>query len=260
MPAYNAEKYIGIAIESILNQTYKDFEFIILNDCSTDNTKSIAEEYAKKDQRIKVVNNTHNIKIAQTLNKGIQLSKGKYIARIDADDWSYPDRIQKQIEYMENNPETVLLSGQMETCDKELNVKSTSKFPLNNQEIRNVLLQYNPMVSPAMMWRKDASEKIGNFKTETITEDYMFILDMSTVGELHNLEDILLKYRVLDTSMTSSKMRGSHLSSVNISLTGHLKYNLPLTLKTQLIIIARLLVAFFVPSKIWRTISSYLRR
>lgn len=260
MPAYNAEKYIALAIESILKQTFKDFEFIIINDCSTDKTKEIITKYQKKDNRIVLVNNETNLKIAKTLNKGIHLAKGKYIARMDADDWSYPYRLEKQVKHMDKNPNTVLLSGKMQICDGDMNIRKTSNFPINNNEILNAILQYNPLVSPAMMWRKQPSLDIQGFKENTITEDYMFVLDMSQKGELHNLDDVLIKYRVVDSSMTSTKMRGSHLSSINVSITGHLKYNYPLTLKTQLIILARLFIAFFVPASIWRFLSSYLRK
>lgn len=120
MPAYNAEKYIETAIESILNQTYKDFEFIIVNDCSTDSTLDIIERYAKQDKRIKIISNKENQKIAQTLNNGLKEAKGKYIARLDADDWSYPERLEKQVNFMEENPDVVLSSGNMEICDGEL--------------------------------------------------------------------------------------------------------------------------------------------
>lgn len=260
MPAYNAEKYIALAIESILKQTFKDFEFIIINDCSTDKTQKIIARYQKKDSRIILINNKTNLKIAKTLNKGIRLARGKYIARMDADDWSYPYRLEKQAEHMDKNPETVLLSGKMEICDEKMKKRKQSRFPIDNDEILKVILQYNPLVSPAMMWRKQASLDVQGFKEDTITEDYMFVLDMSQKGELRNLDDTLIRYRVVDSSMTSTRMRGSHLSSINVSITGHLKYNYPLTLKTELIILARLFVAFFVPTSIWRFFSSYLRK
>ena len=108
MPAYNAEKYIGLAIQSILDQTYRDFEFIILDDCSKDHTWEIIQKYAQKDKRIRAIHNNINLKIAETLNKGLKECKGKYIVRKDADDWSYPNRIEKQVD-MEKNPEFLFL-------------------------------------------------------------------------------------------------------------------------------------------------------
>ncbi|NLD25278.1 glycosyltransferase family 2 protein [Candidatus Dojkabacteria bacterium] len=260
MPAYNAEKYIETAIESILNQTYKDFEFIIVNDCSTDSTLDIIKKYAKKDKRIKIISNKENQKIAQTLNNGLKEAKGKYIARLDADDWSHPERLEKQVNFMEENPRIVLSSGNMEICDGELNKKNISNYPLSDKDIRKVFLQYNPTVSPAMIWRREVSEEIGGFSLNTMSEDYMFFMDMSSKGEVANLKDILIKYRVLDTSVSSTQMRRAHLSTVQIALTGFLKYGYTITFKTRLVMMTRFVTAFLIPPSIWRFFSSRIKR
>lgn len=259
MPAYNAEKYVGFAIQSILEQTYKDLELIVINDCSTDDTKSVIQTYLEKDERVRLIDNPHNMKIARSLNRGIESSKGKYIARMDADDWSYPYRIEKQVELMENDPEIVLCSGNMEICDKDMVVKSKSNMPQEHEKIMKVILQYNPMVSPAMMWKKETSLEVNGFMEDTITEDYMFVLDMSTKGLLINLNDTLIKYRIIKSSMTSTKNMGSHLSSLDVTLKGFLKYKYELSLKTKIIMVLRLLIAFMIPATFWRIISSRLR-
>ena len=105
MPVYNAEKYVAEAVESILQQTYTDFEFIIIDDCSTDNSYGILQTYAAKDIRIRLFKNDVNNKLPNTLNFGIAQSNGKYIARMDADDISLPERFAKQVEFMESHPE-----------------------------------------------------------------------------------------------------------------------------------------------------------
>lgn len=260
MPAYNAEEYIRTAIESILEQTFKDFEFIIVNDCSTDSTLKIIEGYAKKDKRIKIISNKENQRIAKTLNNALKEAKGKYVARMDADDWSYPDRIEKQVRLMEKNPNISISSGNMEICDGNLKVVNISRYPTSNKDIRKVYMQYNPTVSPAMIWRREFSEEIGGFRPETMSEDYMFFMDMSSKGEVANLKDILIKYRVLKTSASSTQMRRAHLSTIQIALTAYLKYNYPLTFKTRIIMMGRFIIAFLIPSSIWRFISSNLRR
>ncbi len=260
MPAYNAEKYIGTAIESILNQTYTDFEFIIVNDCSTDNTLRIINDYAKKDKRIRVISNKENQKIAKTLNIGLKEAKGEYIARMDADDWSYPDRLEKQVKYMEDKPEVVLLSGNMEICDANLKKINTSDNPCSDEQIRKVFLQYNPIVSPAMIWRKKISDKIGGFSPNTMSEDYLFFMDMSSKGKVENIKDIVIKYRVLDTSASSTQMRKAQLSTIQVALTGFLKYNYPITIKTRFVMINRFILAFLVPAPIWRLISTRIKR
>ncbi|EAJ7443814.1 glycosyltransferase family 2 protein, partial [Campylobacter jejuni] len=100
MPCYNRQEYIVDAIESILNQTYSNFEFIIIDDCSTDNTYEIVKKYAENDKRIIVLKNEKNQGIVYALNRGFSIAKGKYIARMDDDDISLPNRLEKQVEYM----------------------------------------------------------------------------------------------------------------------------------------------------------------
>ena len=109
LPAYNAEKTIIESIDSVLNQTFADFEFIIINDGSTDNTANIIKEYAKEDKRIKFIDNKKNQGIVPVLNQGIDLCRGEYIARMDSDDISLPTRFGKQIEYMEKHAECGVL-------------------------------------------------------------------------------------------------------------------------------------------------------
>ena len=109
MPAYNAEKYIGEAINSILSQTYTNFEFIIINDGSTDKTEEIIQSY--DDNRIRYVKNASNLKLIKSLNKGIDLARGEYIARMDADDISLPNRFQEEYDFMEQNPDISVCSS-----------------------------------------------------------------------------------------------------------------------------------------------------
>ena len=118
MPACNVEKYIGEAIESILNQTFTDFEFIILNDGSTDNTAKIIKDYAKKDKRIKFINNKTNKGFVASLNKCFDVAVGKYIAKMDSDDISLPQRLEKQVEYLDNNPDCGMIGCGFRAFDR----------------------------------------------------------------------------------------------------------------------------------------------
>ena len=113
MPAYNAEKYIGEAIDSILNQTFTDFEFIIIDDGSSDRTADIVKSYS--DPRIRLLANERNSGIVASLNRGIQKATGKYIARMDADDYSRLDRIKKQVDFLDNHPEVIALGTSFST-------------------------------------------------------------------------------------------------------------------------------------------------
>jgi len=259
MPAYNSEKYIGTAIESILNQTYKDFEFIIVNDCSTDNTLQTIQSYSKKDRRIKVIDSKVNLKVGKAGNKALQEAKGDYIVRLDSDDWSYPERIEKQVKYMDEHPDIVLSSGNMEICDEKLNVKNRSNLPTQPEEIMRVLLQYNPTVHSAMIYKRKEALELGGYSLDA-AEDYMLVIDMSSKGKLGNLDDILVKYRVSNNSVSSQKAKDMHIATLLCAFKGHLKYGYPITFKTKVITLVRLFIAYFVPYSIWRYISSILKK
>ncbi len=260
IPVYNAEKYIGEAIEGILNQTFKDFELILVNDCSTDNTLEIMQKYAKQDERIKILTNEKNLKVCKTANRGIKEARGEYIVKQDADDWSYPDRIEKQVKYMDSHPQVVLSSGNMQMCDKDMNIKNRTHFPTIDESIKKVLLQYNPMVHSAMIYRKDTFIEVGGYENITNSEDYLLTMKMASKGQLGNLEDILIKYRVLNTSLTAKNSMDMHLATLYCQLYGHLNYGYPITIKTKFMMIIRLLISFFFPASLWRFISTVLRK
>jgi glycosyltransferase involved in cell wall biosynthesis len=260
IPVYNTEKYIGEAIEGILNQTYKDFELILVNDCSTDRTLEILKEYQKKDNRIKILTNEKNLKVSATTNRGIKEAKGEYIVKQDADDWSYPDRIEKQVKYMDTHPEVVLSSGNMEMCDENMTVRNRTHFPTSHTEIMNVLLQFNPMVHSAMIYRRETFLEVGGYGGLNTSEDYLLTMKMASKGKLGNIEDVLVKYRVLNTSLTAKSPMDMHLATLYCAFDGHLNYKYPITFKTKLITLTRLFIAYFVPAPLWRFISTVLRK
>lgn len=260
IPIYNAEKYIAEAIEGLLNQTFKDFELILVNDCSTDNTSEILKEYAQRDKRIKIINNEKNLRVSAAANRGIKEAKGEYIVKQDSDDWSYPDRIEKQVKYMDAHPKVVLSSGNMEICDENMKVKNRTHFPTTHKEIMNVLLQFNPMVHSAMIYRRETFLEVGGYGGINTSEDYLLTMKMASKGQLGNLEDILVKYRVVNTSLTAKDPMDMHLATLYCALDGHLNYKYPITFKTKIVTLTRLFIAYFVPARLWRFISTVLRK
>lgn len=199
MPAYNSENYIGEAIESILNQTYSDFEFIILNDGSTDNTAKIVKEYAKKDKRIKFIDNKKNQGLVSVLNQGLDLARGEYIARMDSDDISLPTRFAKQIKYMEKHPECGVLGTWFQLFGKN----TTIVHHPEHIKILNILHDQH-VGHPTVMLRKSVVDKYGfrydqNYKH---AEDFELWSRMVFVTEIHNLQEILLQYRWTDTNVS----------------------------------------------------------
>ena len=204
MPAYNAEKYIELAIESILNQTYENFEFIIVDDCSTDSTHKIIKKYSIKDKRIKLLRNKINSGVAKSLNNGLKICKGKYIVRMDSDDWSYPNRIEKQVKYMEKNPEISVSGGATVVCNEKLNPIGIRHYPTEDSKIRESILRLNPIAHPASIWRKDELLKTQLYPHITGAEDYALIIELSSFSKLGNIPEILIKFRVHTKSVSNS--------------------------------------------------------
>lgn len=217
MPAYNAEKYIGEAIKSILNQTFTDFEFIIIDDCSSDKSWDIIKKYAKADKRIVALRNKHNLGGCMILNKGLSLARGEYIARADHDDWSYPDRLEKQLDFIELHPEVGIVGGMMEIINETGKVIGKRKYNLSDKEIRKKIFWYSPFSHPLVLMRKIVIDKVGYYNPEFApADDYELYFRIGKVSKFANLEDVLLKYRVVTNSMTHSLTKKMELATFRI--------------------------------------------
>ena len=192
MPAYNAEKYLVEAIDSILNQTFTNFELIIINDGSTDNTAKIVEKYVQQDNRIHFINNKENKGLIAVLNEGLDAACGEYIARMDSDDISLPDRFAKQVKYMDKHPECGLLG----TCYKMFG-DSNEVIMLPKQVTIIDMLTGGWVAHPTVMMRKSIMDKY-HFRYDSdyvAAEDYDLWTRLVQVTEVHNLQEVLLNYR-----------------------------------------------------------------
>jgi len=215
MPAFNAEKYIPEAIESILNQTFKDFEFIIIDDGSSDRTWEIIQEFAKKDERIVPVKNEVNINVSQTRNKGINLAKGKYIVWADSDDISLPQRIEKQIDFMESNKEVGLCGSFMEFFGSS-EKKSIREYSDKDEVLRKLIFRQNPVAQPACIMRTVVLKKSGSYPNLSLSEDLYVFFRMGEICKFSNIQEVLVRYRVHPGSLTSSKLKNMELNTIKI--------------------------------------------
>tara|TARA_B100001287_G_scaffold72444_1_gene60079 strand:- start:11039 stop:12055 length:1017 start_codon:yes stop_codon:yes gene_type:complete len=192
MSVYNGSEFLSDAIESILQQTYKNFEFIIINDASTDNSLEIIKSY--NDHRIVLIENKKNIFLAASLNKGIKASQGKYIIRMDADDISMPNRISKQVQYMENNPDI----GICGTCSEIIGFNpGYSKYSAENHIIKYKLLYECHLLHPTIIIRSDIIEKHQLYYNESYRKNQDYELFVRAIDKTNygNILDYLLKYR-----------------------------------------------------------------
>lgn len=216
MPAYNAEKYIAEAIDSILNQTFKDFEFIIIDDCSTDGTWRIIQEYAKRDNRIVVFKNNQNLGIAGNRNKLISLARGKYIVWQDADDASMLYRIEHQYKFMEENLEVGILGGWLQFFN-EKGSQSIRKYAPDDKNLRKNIFRYSPVAQPGAIIRSKCFDELGQYNLKyPAAEDIDMSFRIGSKYKFANLQEIVIKYRENKGSATFTKLKKIELDTINI--------------------------------------------
>lgn len=194
MSVHNGEKYLRQAIESILDQTFNNFEFLIINDGSADSSKEIIFSY--NDPRINYVENETNIGLTKSLNKGLKLAKGEYVARMDADDVSLPQRLEKQLNFMENNHGIGVMGTWCYVIDAENNIIGSIRNHSNHPRIMGSLLSENQMVHSSIIYRKNVLEGAGGYDDNVSTaQDYELLLRLSEVTKLANYTEFLHKWR-----------------------------------------------------------------
>ena len=204
IPVHNGERYIKESINSCLEQTYKNIEIIVVDDKSEDNTLNILKSYGS---RITVIPVEKQNGLGNVINIGIRKSKGKYIARMDADDIMYPTRIEKQVEYLESHPSCVAVGGQIDIIDENGNITGHREYAVEDKDIKKNLFLFQPFAHPAVTLRKSALEEIGLYPENMWkVEDVKLFLILSTKGEFHNLEDTVLKYRMTFKTESQAKM------------------------------------------------------
>jgi len=197
MPVYNCELYIYDAIQSVLRQTFTDFELIIIDDCSTDFTLKLIKEI--KDERIRLITKDLKKGLVHSLNLGISLANGDYIARMDGDDICLPTRFEKQIEFLNSNP-NIILCG---TAIKFIGANNNQKhYPLNHDAIKIKLFDGTPFCHPTVMGRKWVFEYKYN-ENFTYAEDLDMWVTLSNVGQLANIDSVLLLYRVHEKQVSN---------------------------------------------------------
>lgn len=204
MPVYNTEKYIQAAIQSILNQTFTDFEFLIFNDGSTDNSLKIIQSF--KDKRIRLFNSKKNSGLVIHLNEGIKLAKGKYIARMDADDIALPKRFEKQVKFLETHPNHGIVGSSCRIINEKGELTSRIwKVHPKLDTIKAELLFYPPFAHPSIMMRTQIAQLFYYNPQCYIAEDYYLWLEISKNHLLGNLPEILLYYRVHSNNISKKK-------------------------------------------------------
>jgi glycosyltransferase involved in cell wall biosynthesis len=229
MPAYNAERYIRQAIDSVLAQTFGDFEFIIIDDGSTDHTAAILKEYADRDPRV-CVKSGPNQGVSNALNSALGTARGQFIARMDADDVCLPSRFEKQSHFLKEHPNYVLVGSRCMLIDPDgYPICEKTDIALDHEEIDSLLLRMSwPLVHPAVMMRTDTLRKIGGYNPQYRTnQDHDLFLRLAEVGRLANLPEILLEYRQHFQSVGATKLASQAMTVVDIVKAAHHRRSIP---------------------------------
>lgn len=214
---YNGEDYLAEAIESVCNQSFADWELIVINDCSTDGTDEILSAFAQKDPRIKVYKNETNLRLPSSLNKALSLAQGRYIARMDADDICLPDRLAKQFAFMESHQDVDLSSCRFMTLKNGVVASGGCGGKCDSESVKALLLVTNPVLHPGVIAKTEVIKQLGYDATCTCTED----LELWTRFVLNNykieiLPEYLMLYRLHDKQITGTTLQRQREEVVKI--------------------------------------------
>jgi glycosyltransferase involved in cell wall biosynthesis len=233
MPVYNAERFVAEAVESILDQTLGDFEFLILDDGSTDGSLRILRLYAARDQRIRLTHRP-NKGLVTSLNELVDQSRGEFLARMDADDIALPERFARQIEYLRAHHEHVVVGCRVWETDEEGDPYAEYPTLEDHEEIDafHFRLQGPALLHPSVMMRRDAVLAVGGYREFAVSEEVDLFLRLAEYGRLARVPDFLLKYRIHTTNYSRSPRtrERSYRANCDILIDAYKRRNLPVVL------------------------------
>lgn len=218
LTAYNSERFIARAMQSMLDQTFRDLELIVVDDCSKDGTWQAIEQLAARDARIVPLRNERNLNLARSLNRGIAEARGRYIVRMDHDDESMPDRVEKQVAFLDAHSDVGIVGSAMQIMDENGTVIGVRRYNLTDESIRRHIFLYSPFCHPATALRKDVLDAAGGYDHAfNPAEDYELYFRLGLFAKFANLDEPLLRYRVVKgTSMTTAGTRRLEAATIAV--------------------------------------------
>lgn len=258
MPAHNATAFIKPAIESILNQTFKDFELIVVNDGSTDQTAGVVRGLAKTDSRIKLISYKHNKGESVAANIGFVQARGRYIARMDADDLSHPQRLEKQVAFLNKHPRFVVVGSQSWIIDEQSKIIGQKLFPLKHKQIYQEYGFLHPILHPSIMVRRSLlpwSDKLWANEGEP-NDDYFTLFHLLSCGRFANLKQKLVSYRMHGNNKSLQNIKAKFINSSRIRFYAMKHLGYPFSGKMWFKLLTQAVFVLTLPE--WVTVGCYL--
>lgn len=250
MTVYNEEEYIRKSVTSVLNQTYEDFELVIVNDGSNDRTREILENEFN-DRRIRIFNQENKGRV-KALNQALKLSMGEYIAILDADDYCLPGRLKKQVEFLDRNPDVGAVGTAYYRYDEIRREKWIRKYPRENEEIRKEMSKYMPLAHSSIMIRKLCLNEVGYYDEEFDTlQDMELLIRIAKKFKLANLNEPLIIRNIRSDSFFHRSFKQSYRNRLLVRLNLKAIKELPLPIKYYFFPLGRM-VYFWLPNSMKR--------
>lgn len=249
IPVKNAGKFVGAAIQSILDQTYINWEMIVVDDGSIDETGKILKRFARKDLRITVITHKESKGIGASLNLALTKANGKFIARMDGDDISLPYRLATQVAFLQKNSKIVAVGGQAEMIDGEGEIFAYKHFPTDAKTLRNMIMWMVPIQHPVMMVKAEVYKQCRYDESFKTAEDVELFMQLLKYGEFGNVPEVVYQYRKADTSNGYHNLKQTFYLTILGRWQGIAKHGYRPTAKGVVLTLAQLLVVSLLPAK-----------
>lgn len=246
MSVYNQAEFLSQALNSILAQSLPQFEVIIIDDDSNQATQNLLRGFS--DNRIKLIRHPHRLGLAKSLNTGIKLARGQFVARMDADDIALPHRFKTQFNYLKEHPNIAGCGSAVELINTQGKTIGHKRFPASYSALKKVILRYNPFIHSSMMIRKKILDELGNYDTSLNgAEDYDLWLRLISQYPLVNLNHILLKYRINPHGVSWRSLKHVETQALKARINALINYGYP---KWQAIFLAKPALSLLIPTAI----------
>lgn len=252
MPVYNTGDFLVEAIESILKQTYKNFEFIIIDDASTDNSWQILKKFKKKDEKIKIYKLKENVGVSKAVKFAIEKAKGKFLTRMDADDIAHPQRLEKELNYLLKNPQTVAVGTQCYLIDKNGKKIGKKSFPTKFEDIYKYIFTFIPVQQPTLMINKTKLPKDFEYYYDGMNtaEEVELLFKLFQYGKVENLNEFLHYYRLHNNNTSLKNLKKTFLLTLLSRIKAVFKYEYKPTILGITSTILETLIILLLPSRV----------